>query len=243
VSDPLLEDFQIHGKFSLVTGISKKSQEEAHDLRWVSPFDKKYPGIKKLVRILLKKVEYFECRMPLYLEPFRPSSDSLQTLFKEIEPEIGTTSLLVPKYISLIKYMDRIKQFSLYSQLETELLDLCYERSAYYPFVYLFLCHYLKDAELITNVFVGYKDKTIPLNILKTGYQYTHYGIQQNYSTDLEGYINTNYNRAYLHTLLGTSSGGIGTLFKKIKQSKDGCHYVLLRYALSIDSTKPSNYV
>lgn len=233
--------FGVEGVFSLVVGISKKSQDVAHDLRWLAPFDKRYPGLRRLTFQLLRKVELFGCTVPLYLEPFRTSSDSISALFKCTDLETLNTTDVTPKFVTLIKNMTQIQDFSLYSQLEPILIDLCYERSFFYPFVYLLLCHHLKDSELLTHIFVGYKDKTQKVfNVWKTGYCYTHYGIQQNYSTDLEGYIATNYNRAYLYTLLGTTGGGISSLLKKIKMSKDGCHYVLLRYALSVDSTKPS---
>ena len=233
--------FGVEGIFSLVTGICKKQQNEAHDLRWLSPFDKKYPGIRRLTFQLLRKLELFGCTMPLYLEPFRSASDSITALLKNTDLDTEKTTHLTPNFVTLIKNMNQIQNFSLYSQLEPVLIDLCYERSFFYPFVYLLLCHHFKDSELLTHIFVGYKEKNKKtFNIWKTGYCYIHYGIQQNYSTDLEGYIATNYNRAYLHTLLGISGGGIRSLLRKIESSKDGCHYVLLRYALSVDSTKPS---
>lgn len=233
--------FGVEGVFSLVVGIVKKPQDVAHDLRWLAPFDKRYPGLRRLAFQLLRKVELFGCTMPLYLEPFRTSSDSISTLLKCTDLDTTNIPDVTPKFITLIKNMQQIQDFSLYSQLEPILIDLCYERSFFSTFVYLLLCHHFKDSELLTHIFVGYKDKNQKtFNIWKTGYCYTHYGIQQSYSTDLEGYIATNYNRAYLHTLLGITGGGIKALKKKIETSKDGCHYVLLRYALSVDSTKPS---
>lgn len=253
------ERFKSAGKFKLVVGLFKEDTIKAHDVSWVSPYDRKYPGLKKLVHHLLTKLEMYDCTVPVYLEPFRiiyqdrSTEPKFKNLIKNTDLEQMTDQTdLLPKYVKMIKSMAEIKQCDLFSRLEHDLLETCEWYHVTYPFVYALFCHHISNGGLETHAFVCFqKDINKILQFHKTGWLYRHLGVDiepgQQYmdvdkpnrivnSYDLNAFIKSNYNSSYLYALLGIRGGGIKKLLTTIEQSRERCIYVPLKYALCLRS-------
>ena len=248
--------FKKTGQLKLITGLIKEDPVIVHKLNWLSPYDKTYPGIKKLATCLLRKLEMFECRVPLYLEPFRIiySNRATEPKFKEL---MNNTSLsldnsfseLTPLYAQISKSIAEVKSCDIWTKLENTLIDICYQYHFTYPFVYLLLCHHVSNETLETHAFVCFqRGIKSTLEFHHTGWKYTHTGIflstnkeaismkTRVVSYDFQSYINGNYNSSFFYVLLGIRGGGIKKLLESIEKSKDRCTYVLLKYALCIKS-------
>lgn len=235
--------FKQAGVFKKLVGLDKVSSLAAHDTAWLLPYSKTYPGLKKLVRYLLHKLEIFECKMPIYIEPFRIiyQNRSTEPCFKKLLQNTDLLdskhegSELTPQYVKIEKNMAETKEYTNFGQLEQELIDACFQYHFQFPYVYLLLCHHLTSRDLKTHAFVCFQEginKTLMFH--RTGYLYHHCGAGEDgpASYELEGYIAGSYNRSYLYTLLGVKGGGIRNLVNTIKQSREGCIYVPLKYAL-----------
>lgn len=248
--------FQKSGKLKLIAGLIKEDPTIVHRLNWLSPYDKTYPGIKKLAHCLLKKLEMFECKIPLYLEPFRiiHSNRATEPKFKDLMNNTSlipdsTLSDLTPLYIRISKSIAEIKDCNIWAKLESILIDTCHQYHYTYPFVYVLFCHHVSNEILETHAFVCFqRSKKSILEFHHTGWKYTHSGIflatnkdaismeTHVVSYDFQSYIAENYNNSFLYALLGIRGGGIKKLLEDIEKSKDRCTYVLLRYALCIKS-------
>lgn len=229
----------------LIVGLTQASPEQTRDLDWLSPYHRKYPGLRKLATVLLDKLEMFNCAIPMYLEPFRiirkytqkePDFNKLMLYTDLTVPE--NLSELVPKYVIYEKNMAEVIRFDHFYQFENALTTTCQQLVQTYPFIYLLLCHHTSPGEsggveLLTHAFIcSQENEGKPLLFHKTGYVYKHTGQEIGRSTDLEGFIRSNYNESYLHSLLGVHGGGIQRLLTYIKSSKDGCLYVPLKFVL-----------
>ena len=248
--------FKKSGKLKLITGLVKEDPAVVHQLNWLSPYDKTYPGIKKLAVCLLKKLEMFECKIPLYIEPFRiiHSDRVTEPKFKELINNASlipdnTLSDLTPLYIRISKSIAEVKDCDIWMKLENTLVDTCYQYHFTYPFVYVLFCHHVSNEILETHAFVCFQrsNKSI-LEFHHTGWKYTHTGIflstnkeaismeTRVISYDFQSYLANNYNNSFFYALLGIRGGGIKKLLSDIEKSKDRCTYVLLKYALCIKS-------
>lgn len=252
------ENFKKAGNFRLLTGVIRQDPTIIHELDWISPYDRTYPGLRKLSIHLLKKVEMFECKIPMYLEPFRVihQNRSTEPKFKDLiqntEFSIDeNTSDLVPIYIKIARHLAEVKECEFWAQLEMFVVDACYQYHFAYPFVYAILCHHVTNGNLDTHVYVGFQ-KGIKQTLLfhHTGWLYHHKGVKipveqsewrdkgKITSIDLGNYITSNYNQSFLYTLLGVKGGGINRLLETINQSKERCIYVPLKYSLCLRSYK-----
>lgn len=232
-------------QLDLLIGISQANPEQTRDFNWFAPYQRKYPGLKKLVTTLLDKLETFNCTTPMYLEPFRiirkytqkdPDFNKLMLVTDLVIPE--NLSELVPKYVVIAKNMAETKSFNHFYQFEAELISTCKQLVSSFPYVYILFCHHNSpksddQSELLTHAFVAFQESEgKPLLFHKVCFVYQHTGTGIGKSTDLESFIRSNYNESYLHSLLGVHGGGIPRLLTYIANSKDGCLYVPLKYAL-----------
>lgn len=232
-------------QLTLLAGIAQASPDQTRDPNWFAPYHRKYPGLKKLVATLLDKLETYNCTTPMYLEPFRvirkytqkdPDFNKLMLVTDLVVPE--NISDLVPKYAVIESNMAETKNFTHFYQFEAELISVCKNLVNTFPYVYVLYCHHNSpnedgQDELITHAFVAFQESEgKPLMFHKVCFIYHHTGAHAGKSSDLESFIRSNYNESYLHSLLGVHGGGIPRLLNYIGNSKDGCLYVPLKYAL-----------
>lgn len=231
-------------ELELLVGVVQSLPDQVHDLRWLAPHDRKYPGLKKMTQVLLQKLESFDCILPMYFEPFRiirkySSKDpDFNKLMNNTDLTIDSNiSDLVPQYVNIATNMSTLLEYHHYLRFENAILDVCQQVIRSNPFVYLLLCHHKSPGEfgteLLTHAFISYQENEgKKLMFHRTGYVYKHTGHECRQSTDFESFIKSNYNESYLHILLGVHGGGIPRLLDYIESSKDGCLYIPLKYSL-----------